>query len=530
MVEVALLEEDLVDDDLLDDETEEDRALTEDVVLDSTSTEFVKQIVDRTMIFLEYLCDTKLFPYQQQIARRIIESLIINDGEEITVIQSRQSGKSEVLANVVATVMVLFPKLAPMFPDLLGKFDKGVMVGTFAPVESQAETLYGRIVDRLTSERAIEVMLDPEIDDKPTGGGKIIKLARSGSFCRMQTANPRAKIESKSYHFIVIDEAQHCDDYTVRKSIHPMGAFYNATIVKTGTPDVTKGDFYSAIQHNKRRQTKGRRQNHFEFDYRACAKYNPNYAKFIAKEKLRIGEDSDEFQLSYACRWLLERGMFTSDAQMEALGDKSMEVVKAHHRSPVVVGIDPARKMDSTVVTVVWVDWDRPDEFGFYDHRILNWMELQGDDWEEQYFRVIEFLANYDVLRVGVDAQGVGDAVAQRLAVLMPDTEVVPVGSNSSDQSTRWKHLMQLMQRGMVGWPAHAKTRRLRTYRRFHQQMVDLEKKYQGKYMLAAAPEEAEAHDDYPDSLAIACSMTIDATMPEVEVSESPFVAGTRRR
>src|SRR5690606_34054110 len=123
--------------------------------LDQTSAEFVKQIVDKTMIFLEYLCDTKLFPYQQEIARRIIESLFINDGEEITVIQSRQSGKSEVLANVVATVMVLFPKLAKMFPDLLGKFDKGVMVGTFAPVESQAETLYGRIVDRLSSERAM---------------------------------------------------------------------------------------------------------------------------------------------------------------------------------------------------------------------------------------------------------------------------------------------------------------------------------------------------------------------------------------
>lgn len=517
----------MIDEEIDLDEIYED-PLTEDVVLDQTSTEFVKQIVDRTMIFLEFLCDTKLFPYQQEIARRIIESLIINDGEEISVIQSRQSGKSEVLADVVATVMVLFPKLAAMFPDLLGKFAKGVMVGTFAPVESQAETLYGRIVDRLTSERAMEVMADPEIDDAPVGGGKIIKLKRSHSFCRMQTANPRAKIESKSYHFIVIDEAQHCDDYTVKKSIHPMGAFYNATIVKTGTPDIKKGDFYSAIQHNKRRQTKGRRQNHFEFDYKHCARYNPNYAKFIAKEKLRIGEDSDEFQLSYACRWLLERGMFTSESQMEALGDKSMEVVKAWFKSPVVVGIDPARKQDSTVVTVLWVDWDRPDEFGFYDHRILNWMEMHGDDWEEQYFRIVEFLSNYDVMAVGVDAQGVGDAVAQRLAILLPGVRVEPVGSNSSDQSLRWKHLMQLMQRGLLGWPAHAKTRRLRTYRRFHQQMVDLEKKYQGKYMLAAAPEEAEAHDDYPDSLAIACAMTIEAQLPEIEVSESPFVTRSR--
>lgn len=504
-------------------EVEEDGYDEDDEPLDPSSEAFLQKVIDKVMVFLEYLCDTQLFPYQAVLARRIIESLIVNDGEEITALFSRQSGKSETVANTVATCMVLFPKLALLYPEHFGKFKKGLMVGTFAPVESQAETLYGRIVDRLTSDRALEVLGDPEIDDNAVGGGKLLRLRNSGSFCRMQTANPRAKIESKSYHLIVVDEAQHADEYTVRKSIHPMGAFYNATIVKTGTPDVVKGDFYKAIQHNKRRQTRGRRQNHFEADWRMCAKYNSNYRKFVRKEMARIGEDSDEFQLSFALKWLLERGMFTTEARMEELGDKSMEVVKSWWKSPCVVGIDPARKMDATVVTVVWVDWDRPDEFGFYDHRILNWMELQGDDWEEQYFRIVDFLSNYDILHVGVDAQGVGDAVAQRLAVLMPHVNVVPVGSNTSEQSERWKHLMQLMGRGLVSWPAHAKTRRLKAYKRYVQQMIDLEKKYQGQYLLAAAPDESEAHDDYPDSLAIACAMTKDISMPEVEVSLSPF-------
>lgn len=514
------------EDELLSDE--EGIEEEEDEPLDERSEAFVQSLVEKALVFLEYLCDVQLFPYQKVLAKRIIESLIVNDGEEITALFSRQSGKSETVANTVATCMVLFPRLATMYPELMGKFRRGLMVGCFAPVEFQAQNLYSRIVDRLTSERAMEIMLDPEIDDLPDGRGKIIRLKRSGSFCRMQTANPRAKIESSSYHLILIDEAQHADEYTVRKSIHPMGAFYNATIVKTGTPDVVKGDFYKAIQHNKRRQTRGRRQNHFEADWKMCAKYNPNYAKFVRKEMARIGEDSDEFLLSFALKWLLERGMFTTESQMEELGDKSMEVVKAWSKSPVVVGIDPARKLDSTVVTVVWVDWDRPDEFGFYDHRILNWMELHGDDWEEQYFKIMDFLSNYDVLHVGVDSQGVGDAVAQRLAVLMPYVNVVPVGSNTPEQSDRWKHLMQLMGRGMVSWPAHAKTRRLKVYKRFVQQMIDLEKKYQGKYLLAAAPEESEAHDDYADSLAIACSLTKDATMPEVEVSNAPFYERSR--
>jgi hypothetical protein len=238
---------------------------------------------------------------------------------------------------------------------------------------------------------------------------------------------------------------------------------------------------------------------------------------------LRIGEDSDEFQMSYCCKWLLDRGMFVTSTVLDELGDTSQEVVKAWHRSPVVVGIDPARKIDSTVVTVVWVDWDRPDEFGYFDHRILNWMEIQGDDWEDQYFQIVQFLSNYDVLAVGVDANGVGDAVAQRLKILLPRAEVHSVGSSQSEQSKRWKHLKALIDRRMVGWPSHAKTRRLRTWKRFYQQMSDLETKFQGPNFLAHAPDEAHAHDDYADSLAIACSLTMDLTMPSVEVSSSPF-------
>lgn len=208
---------------------------------------------------------------------------------------------------------------------------------------------------------------------------------------------------------------------------------------------------------------------------------------------------------------------------MDELGDTSQEVVKSWFRTPVVVGIDPARKMDSTVVTVVWVDWDRPDEFGFFDHRVLNWLEIQGDDWEEQYFQITNFLANYDVLAVGVDANGVGDAVAQRLKILLTRAEVISVTSSPSEQSKRWKHLQSLIQRKMIGWPAHAKTRRLRSWKRFYQQMTDAEVKFSGPNFLVQAPDEAHAHDDYVDSLAIACSLTADLTMPSIEVSENVF-------
>jgi hypothetical protein len=528
---------------LLDEEEEEDLAQEPtEVVLDPKTKEFVKWLIDSIWVFILAFSNMDLFPYEEELGKRIVETIVLNEGEEITGLFSRQSGKTETVADTIAGLMVLLPKLALMFPDFidpkigepyLEKFKNGLMVGTFAPVEDQAETLFSRLVSRLTSDHAMEMMEDPELDDAPQGGGRLIKLKKSGSFCRMQTANPRAKIESKSYHVIIIDEAQGADAFTVSKSISPMGAFYNASTIKLGTPDIVKGDFYHSIQYNKRRQTKGSRKYHFEYDWKTCARFNPNYRTYVIKQARKIGEDSDEFRLAFKLEWLLERGMFITQDAFEDLGDKSMGLVPMWYKSPVVVGIDPARKVDSTVVTVVWVDWDHPDEFGYFDHRILNWLEIHGEDWEEQYFQICTFLQNYRVLAVGVDAQGMGGPVASRLQRLLPqmlgyEIEVQALPSNTPDQSERWKHLMQLIQRKKIGWPAHAKTRRTKKWKRFQQQMQDLEKIYQGAHMLAQAPDEREAHDDYADSLAIACVLTKDMVMPGVEETNSPFYERTR--
>lgn len=157
-------------------------------------------------------------------------------------VQVSNSGKSETVSNVVAACMIMFPKLAVIFPELMGKFKEGLWVGAFAPVSDQAENLYGRIVARLTSERAQEFMADPEIDDSVQGGARYVKL-RSGSLVRMQTAHPRATIEGRTYHLIVVDEAQGSNEKMVDKSIAPMGASTNATMVFTGTPSYEKGVF-----------------------------------------------------------------------------------------------------------------------------------------------------------------------------------------------------------------------------------------------------------------------------------------------
>lgn len=526
----ATLEDyDLDLDEVVDGDSSAPSELADEEVLSEEAKDFVHKLTERILLFMDALVGHALYPYQRRLAYRIVQSVILNDGAEITALMARQSGKTETVADVLATLMILLPRLAKRYPTWLEQFKNGLMVGCFAPVEDQAQTLFARIVQRLTSAQAVEIMAEPDINDEAVGGGKLMTLKNSGSFVRLQTAHERANIESKTYHIIVIDEAQSADERVVRKSIHPMGASTNATIIKTGTPTYTKGDFYKAIQHNKRLAVaRGGVQNHFEANWREVIKYNPRYKKYIRKEMSRIGEESDEFQLSYNLKWLLERGMFTTTDVMDALGDRGMEIVKAWKRSPLVAGLDVARKQDSTVCTVLWVDWNNPDEFGYFDHRVLNWLEIHGDQWEEQYAQVVDFLSNYDIAQIGVDGQGMGDLYADRMSRLLPNVDVQALPSHAQEQSKRWKHLTELMSRRLISWPAHPYTRRLRTYKRFYQQMTDAERIYKGGNMLVAAPNENDAHDDYPDSLALATWLTRELTMPTIEVSNNTFYARSR--
>jgi hypothetical protein len=53
--------------------------------------------------------------------------------------------------------------------------------------------------------------------------------------------------------------------------------------------------------------------------------------------------------------------------------------------------------------------------------------------------------------------------------------------------------------------------------------MTDAEIQYKGPNFMVAAPDEAYAHDDFVDSLAIACSLTQELVMPSVEVNSNMF-------
>ena len=263
------------------------------------------ELVNRIYNFCEAYSGRVMYPYQGQFSKRIIRSVLENDGAEITALFSRQSGKTETVSITVGGLMIILPQLAnmPMFLDdpRFTMFKDGFWVGIFAPSQRQAQTTYNRMKGRLQCKEALAVLEDPDFRlEFTTSNGQTVALS-NGSFCTAISASDGSNIEGESFKFIICEECQDISNFKIRKSIHPMGAAYNATICKIGTATTFKGDFYEAINRNKKEYEDGklRIRNHFEYNYKVVMKYNPKYAKYIEREKRSLGETSDEFRMSY---------------------------------------------------------------------------------------------------------------------------------------------------------------------------------------------------------------------------------------
>lgn len=495
-------------------------------------------LVNRIFNFCEVYSGRVMYPYQTQFSKRIIRSVLENDGAEITALFSRQSGKTETISITVGGLMIILPQLAnmPMFADdpRFTMFKDGFWVGIFAPSKRQAEITYNRMKGRIQCKESLAVMEDPDFRlEFTTSNGQTVALS-NGSFVTAISASDQSNIEGESFKFIICEEAQDISNYKIRKSIHPMGASYNATICKIGTATTFKGDFYEAINRNKKEYEEGhsRLKNHFEYNYKVVMKYNPRYAKYVEREKKSLGETSDEFRMSYNLEWIISRSMFVDTEKLEKdCGDEYLNRVSSDKLATHVGGIDIGggsnknKDADSTVITIVEVDWDSPvlmetrieEETGeeicylAFNTYIKDWCEIApeiAEDYEEQYNIIMDYLQNFKLARLVVDATR-ESSLAHRIRANV-NYEVIPFVFGSKSKSDLYKHLDSEIRTGRARFPRGKDTTCTKEYNKFIQQLSDLQKGYSGSNLVVAHPDERGAHDDYPDSWALAVWGTRD--------------------
>lgn len=513
-------------------------------------------LVNRIYQFCEVYCGVTLYKYQTQFSKRIIRSVLENDGAELTALFARQSGKTETISVTVGGLMIILPQLAnmPMFLEdkRFQMFKLGFWVGIFAPNLRQSQITYRRMKARMQSKQAIAVLNDPDFRlEYTTSNGQTVALS-NGSFVTAISASDGSSIEGETFMFIIIEECQDVSNYKIRKSIHPMGAAYNATICKIGTPTTFKGDFYETIERNKKEYKSGkiRLRNHFEYDYHVVEKYNPKYARYIEKEKRSLGESSDAFQMSYALKWIISRGMFVDISKFEReCGDELLDRVSSDHFTTQVAGIDVgggsasnAQEADSTVITILEVDWDSPvimetryDEdlqenitYSAYNTYIKDWKEISplvARDYNEQYDIIMEYLSNFSLTRVYIDATREA-SLGQRIMANV-NFSVIPFVFSTKSKSELYKNLDREINSARLKFPASKDVKETPEYKKFIEQFSDLQKGYSGSNMIVSHPPERGAHDDYCDSLALAVWASRDpGVVDETETQDKRNIFG----
>jgi len=525
--------------------------------------------------FSQKLCGVDLYPYQKEAAMGMVFSVLREDAEEISMLFARQAGKTEVVGVVVIGLLVLLPVLARSFEaeEKLAKFKDGFHVGIFGPSDDIAGIMYRRMQARMYTDTAKEILEDPDIDMAlPTRSQKMD--LPNGSRVDCNTAAPGAKIEGQTYHLIVLEETQDISDYKIKKSIHPMGAATAATVVKIGTPVPRTCEFEQACKRNHRRDLEGKSRwaeirFHYEFDYTVAMRYNPRYAKYMVKEVARLGEDSDEFRMSYKLHWLADRGHFLPAGLFEECAVTVRDVLEAripgrdrlakgevtkfvrpsypttNDRSShgQVAAVDFGKEHNSTVVTVGRVWWDNPitlqtfdgdEQDRFYVH-IQNWLEIVGDNYDAQVPQIVAFLQNFDISMLVCDSTGPGDPVTDFLANALENTDIIvePFVFTTPSKDVGYKMLLQEMQAGRLSYPAGSRATKTRKFQKFRQQLQELEKSWRAARMVVACPKgDKNAHDDYPDSLMMLVYGVVEYAENErdVETDYNPFIGRQARQ
>ena len=415
--------------------------------------------------------------YQKQIAHEIIRTIFKKGGEEVFIEVSRQAGKTTAVVDTLAFVMTFAHHFFPM----------PLSVGIFAPQKEQAKTDFDRLKENL---RVLQELYRLQFEE---ANGTTLKLG-NGNTIYCFSLSPTSHLESKTLHLAIIEEAQKIDDEKAKNEVFPMLASTNGSKIFIGSGGYQLCDFYRGIENGK---------NVFRFDYEHVIAdkkklyqktKNPlhkKYKLFVEGEKERYREDSDYFQTQYALNWKIGRGMLVTKSELEKLRD-DYEMPTTYDK-PVYAGWDVAKEEDESVLTVV--GWDEE----LKKFKILNWLAMRGDDYTDQVEIVQKELSKYKrVMRVCIDATGVGDPVVdyfKRSTRLRTE----PVKFTLQSKDNLYKNLIKILRDEELLYPERHKLTP-----KFEMQMMEMIKEYKGEFLSCHHPDRSGAHDDFPDSLALA--------------------------
>ena len=436
----------------------------------------LKKLIRAFELVSEGLLGIKMRPYQVEFAERVIYSVFNHESLEVVSLWTRQGGKTETIACVSMFLLLVYPKI----------MQKPIRIGIFAPKFEQANITFERIRTRYN----YLAKVSPKYNVGRFKWGNSIEIFE-GSCVRCISASEGTTIEGETFDLVITEETQDISNRKLIKSIFPMTAATGGTRVLIGTASFHKCYFWEATE-----RLKGSPDGFFN-DWKVVVKYNKKYQKHINKEISRIGEDSDEFRSQYCLEWRLEHGQFiTHEKIMSNLMDESIDLV-SDYEGKTFAGIDVAKSPDSTVVTIGILT----KEGGM---RILNFLELEGENYANQVELISAFLRKYNCKEVLVDKVGVGDPVVDLLKRMSErGTRVMGFRWSVISHHNAFKSLSYYIDKKLIKVPYGPKAKESRYIRKFIDQFSNLERRYVGSYMKCHHPDMPNVHDDYCSSISL---------------------------
>jgi hypothetical protein len=363
----------------------------------------------------------RLWPYQQEIALVVLDSVFGRKGLTFSVEIARQGGKNELSAQLELLLMTLFMTE----PQNLVKCSP-----TFKPQTLISMT---RLKDRL-NDAGFAGIWAAEL-------GYIIRLDQARAI--FLSADESANVVGHTAHLLLeIDESQDVSRDKYTKEFKPMGATTNVTTVHYGTTWDDSTLLEEVKQTNLEMERKDGVKRHFRYDWQEVARCNPDYLAYVEGERARLGDNHPLFLTQYCLVPIRGGGGFLSAQQRAQLQGEHSRQPQPEPGRVYVAGIDLAGeaeeeedarlrvikpRQDSTVVSIAELDFSATDAIQRQPRvKVVEHYWWTGRKHAELYAQLVDILKNvWRCRKVVVDATGVGQPVASLLkqalgAVVMP--------------------------------------------------------------------------------------------------------------
>ncbi len=455
---------------------------------------------------LKAVHDITLYPYQEVISDRILAALIHNlnitrnstpedveqlEQQELAFEISRQAGKTFCVGLTVEFIMTW----------VAYQYKRPVRVGVFAPQIDQARLSYEITRRALRPIKGlIEVNAEEQQVVREEENSKKLVLP-DGSSCLVAPINTVSKIEGLTLDLIIVDEAQLANDEVLTHSIFPMGKTTNAPRVFIGKAGTQKCRFYDLSKTNKTYKAyfeKVAEERRKTYEITGDARHLI-YEQSVKKDIEKLGLEEDEIQREYFGKWQIGTGQFTTMEELERITE-DRQLTHSDKHNECYAGIDTAKHPDSTVVTIIRYNPKTERK------ELINWLELRGENYKNQFEIIKDFLMRYKVMAVAIDSTGQGQ--------FMPDwfkedddmewadehSGLYEIKFSQGSKDAMYRNLKVSIKDFLTSLP-NASTK---VSERFLEQMLDLQQQYKGQYLSVSHPDDPKAHDDFCDSWALA--------------------------